>query len=98
MEWFNDKNSIPLLTVNSITQTNDGFHWFGGDNSLVRFDPSLEEIKFYNSSDGLMSNMINKNTFYKDNDILYLGTNKVNFFNYNKLKSNELALKLNLRN
>ena len=98
MEWFNEKNSIPLLTVNSITQTNDGFHWFGGDNGLVRFDPSLEEIKFYNSSDGLMSNMINKNTFYKDNDILYLGTNKgVNFFNYNKLKSNELAPKIKLK-
>ena len=98
MEWFNEKNSIPLLTVNSITQTNDGFHWFGGDNGLVRYDPSLEEIKFYNSSDGLMSNMINKNTFYKDNDILYLGTNKgVNFFNYNKLKSNELAPKIKLK-
>ena len=78
-----------LLTVNSITQTNDGFHWFGGDDGLVRFDTNLDEIKFYNSSDGLMSNMINKNTFYKDNDILYLGTKqRSKFFNYNKLTNN----------
>ena len=89
---------MPLLTVNSITQTNDGFHWFGGDDGLVRFDTTLDEIKFYNSSDGLMSNMINKNTFYKDNDILYLGTNKgVNFFNYNKLSNNALAPKIKLK-
>ena len=98
LEWFNKNNRMPLLTVNSITQTNDGFHWFGGDDGLVRFDTTLDEIKFYNSSDGLMSNMINKNTFYKDNDILYLGTNKgVNFFNYNKLSNNVLAPKIKLK-
>lgn len=98
LEWFNKNNRMPLLTVNSITQTNDGFHWFGGDDGLVRFDTTLDEIKFYNSSDGLMSNMINKNTFYKDNDILYLGTNKgVNFFNYNKLTNNVLAPKIKLK-
>lgn len=98
LDWFNENNKIPLLTVNSITQTNDGFHWFGGDDGLVRFDPFLDEVKFYNSSDGLMSNMVNKNTFYKDNDILYLGTNKgVNFFNYNKLSNNALAPKIKLK-
>ena len=98
LEWFNENNKIPLLTVNSITQTNDGFYWFGGDDGLVRFDPFLDEVKFYNSSDGLMSNMVNKNTFYKDNDILYLGTNKgVNFFNYNKLSNNALAPKIKLK-
>ena len=97
LEWFNN-NRMSLVTVNSITQTNDGIHWFGGDEGLVSFDPSLDEFKLYNSSDGLMSNMINKNTFYKDNDILYLGTNKgVNFFNYNKLINNALAPKITLK-
>ena len=45
LEWFNNNNRMPLVTVNSITQTNDGIYWFGGDEGLVRFDPSLDELK-----------------------------------------------------
>ena len=92
LKWFNRENGIPLLSVNSITQTNDGFHWFGGDDGLVRFQPNRDGVKFYDYSDGLLSNMINKNTFYKHNDKLYLGTSKgVNFINYNKLENNSLV-------
>lgn len=52
----------PNNTVTSIYEDRDGLVWVATQNSLIKFDPSNENIEKFNQKDGLPSSLINSIT------------------------------------
>ena len=97
MEYHDALENVDVLSVNAITQTNDGLYWFGSDNGLVRYNSSTKSTRKFESSDGLLGNRINRNAFFNDKQMLYVGTTAgINYFDYSELQSNELVPSLRL--
>jgi len=52
---FGSGNGLPQNSVNAITQTEDGFLWFGTFNGLVRFDGLRFDVFTQRNTQGLSS-------------------------------------------
>ena len=87
--WHGKDSEIRNMSINSITQTYDGYYWLGTDNGLIRYDQSNEDFRVFESADGLLSKKINRSAFYTERNTLYLGTSEgINFFDFNNIPLN----------
>ena len=87
--WHGKDSEIRNMSINSITQTYDGYYWLGTDNGLIRYDQSEEGFRIFESADGLLSKKINRSAFYTERNTLYLGTSEgINFFDFNNIPLN----------
>src|ERR1700733_14640583 len=57
--WTTD-NGLPQISVNSITQTQDGFLWFTTFGGLVRYDGLRFQVFNTGNTDGLKSGRFNQ--------------------------------------
>ena len=88
--WHGKDSEIRNMSINSITQTYDGFYWLGTDDGLIRYDQANENFRIFESEDGLLSKKINRSAFYTERNTLYLGTSEgINFFDFNNIPLNE---------
>ena len=87
--WHGKDSEIRNMSINSITQTYDGYYWLGTDNGLIRYDQSNDDFRIFESADGLLSKKINRSAFYTERNTLYLGTSEgINFFDFNNIPLN----------
>ena len=87
--WHGKNSEIRNMSINSITQTYDGYYWLGTDNGLIRYDQGNDDFRIFESADGLLSKKINRSAFYTERNTLYLGTSEgINFFDFNNIPLN----------
>jgi ligand-binding sensor domain-containing protein len=93
-DYYNSQNGLSQNSVYSITQTNDGFMWFGTQEGINRFDGKYftKVLENYNKQDvnemdyGEFSKLINV-LFHDSNDWLWVGTAKeISIYNRYKNK------------
>tara|TARA_B110000003_G_scaffold96909_1_gene99044 strand:- start:13827 stop:18026 length:4200 start_codon:yes stop_codon:yes gene_type:complete len=91
IEWYNLDNGLIHETISSITQSNDGSLWIGGNKGLSKLDTEKNTFVNFNKKDGLLSNSFNYNAVFKDIDnIIYFGNVKgINYFNPNNINYNQ---------
>jgi signal transduction histidine kinase/AraC-like DNA-binding protein len=88
--WYGKDSEIRNMSINSITQTYDGFYWLGTDDGLIKYDQANETFRIFESADGLLSKKINRSAFYTERNTLYLGTSEgINFFDFNNIPLNK---------
>ena len=88
--WHGKSSEIRNMSINSITQTYDGFYWLGTDDGLIRYDLNNESFRVFESADGLLSKKINRSSFHTESNTLYLGTSEgINFFDFNNIPLNK---------
>ena len=93
--WHGKDSEIRNMSINSITQTYDGYFWLGTDNGLIRYDQTNEGFRVFESADGLLSKKINRSAFYTERNTLYLGTSEgINFFDFNNVPLNTTLPKI----
>lgn len=82
---------IGSLRVVSITEDSRKCLWLNTSQGLFRFDPETEQIRIYNSTDGLLSNSLTASTILSEDNRIYLGTNEgINYFNPDSLSDNDI--------
>jgi ligand-binding sensor domain-containing protein/serine phosphatase RsbU (regulator of sigma subunit) len=83
-------DGLPSDAVASIVEDGQGRLWLGTTAGLAQLDPATNKITAYTENDGLLSNQLNNNAAFKDQDgYLFFGSLKgVNWFHPDSLASN----------
>jgi signal transduction histidine kinase/CheY-like chemotaxis protein len=77
---WTSENGLPTNTIQCITQTRDGYLWFGTPAGLVRFDGF--RFKIFGKAE-LKSNSVDIVSLYEDRDgFLWIGTNGAGLIRY----------------
>jgi ligand-binding sensor domain-containing protein/signal transduction histidine kinase len=75
------KDGLPVNIIQAIVEDSKGNLWLGTTKGLTVFDPVTKAFKTYGKSDGLLSNEIRRNSFFKaKNGQLYVGVTGINTF------------------
>lgn len=91
LKWFTIHDGLIHETISSISQSDDGSIWIGGNNGLSKLDPNKIIFTNFNKKDGLLSESFNYNAVFKDKkNVLYFGNLKgINYFNPEKIIYNQ---------
>ncbi|UFH53580.1 two-component regulator propeller domain-containing protein [Spirosoma sp. KNUC1025] len=81
------RQGLPSNNVVGITSDNSGRLWLSTDKGLCRFDPRTNDIRTYQTSNGLSSNDFLRNAVFRQKDRLYFGSlNGVVYFNPDSIR------------
>lgn len=74
---YTTENGLPSNTVTGILEDDRGRLWLGTYDGLSRFDPEKETFRNYDSTDGLLGNVLNSYSFLKGSrGEMFFGTNE----------------------
>ncbi len=93
IEIFTEENGLPSNNIQAILEDDGHNLWISTSNGLSVYNPGTRHFKNYNTSDGLLNNVFNKNARLKSvNGALYFGGyNGLTSFYPNNIQSNNVA-------
>ncbi|HMS33080.1 MAG TPA: two-component regulator propeller domain-containing protein [Ignavibacteria bacterium] len=79
---FTESNGLPNGVIAGIESGNDGYLWISTFRGISRLSVKETQFRNYDSEDGLLSNMFNTGSYFKNSkgEILFGSANGVNFF------------------
>jgi signal transduction histidine kinase/AraC-like DNA-binding protein len=89
-EAYREKDGLPSNNICSMVEDDEGKLWLSTNNRLARFDIHSKTVRYYDKTDGLLSNLFMAKARYKDSTgQIYFGNNKgVNFFDPEEIREN----------
>jgi two-component system sensor histidine kinase ChiS len=85
---YGKKNSLPSNVIYGILEDNEGYIWLSTNKGIARFDPRRCSTTNFNKRDGLLGNLFNQNSRYKDakGKLYFGGINGLNAFSPEKFE------------
>ncbi|MBK8551283.1 MAG: hypothetical protein IPL53_09580 [Ignavibacteria bacterium] len=90
---FTESDGLPNGVIAGLESGNDGHLWISTFKGISRFSVKDKEFKNYDSYDGLVSNMFNTGSYYKNSkgEIYFGNINGVNYFNPSEMKESKFT-------
>ncbi|SHF92215.1 Signal transduction histidine kinase [Mariniphaga anaerophila] len=73
---YNERNGFPFTWIFSMEEGIDGTFWVSGDKGLVKFNPEINKINWFNKESGLPFEQFNYRASFRDKSgMIYFGGN-----------------------
>lgn len=91
--YFTEKDGLPNGVISGIEYSDDGYLWVSTYKGVSRFDIKNKEFKNYDIEDGLLCNMFNAGSYFKQSNgnIFFGGINGVNIIIPSEIKESNFT-------